>query len=112
MRTKFYPVLNNMHAAYIIRLEKPEGRYWVKIVGQNPSNEDSEFIEHRTSFIHELVEFNELKEARVLRTAILDNSAKEDKPPGNLLSKLDLSPEADALSTCLNLLHKKLKLWK
>lgn len=109
MRTKFYPVLNNMYSAYVVRMEKPEGRYWVNIVGQNPSNEDEEFVEHRSDFISGLIEFNELKEARVLRTAILDNSVKEHKMPG-ILSKLDLQPEATALNECMKVLHKKLKL--
>ena len=56
-----------------------------------------------------LVAFNELKEARVLRKAILDNSMREHKAPG-ILSKLDLSPEADALNECLKVQHKRLKL--
>jgi hypothetical protein len=41
MRVKFYPVLNNIHSAYIIRFEKQEGRFLVNIVGQNPSPEDA-----------------------------------------------------------------------
>jgi len=109
LRTQFYPKLSNMHSAYIIRFENPQGRYWVNIVGQNPSKEDEEFVEHRSNFISELVAFNELKEARVLRKAILDNSMREHKTPG-ILSKLDLSPEADALNECLKVQHKKLKL--
>jgi hypothetical protein len=109
LRTKFYPVLNNMYCAYVIRMEKPEGRYWVNIVGQNPSPADQEFIDHRSGFIQALIEFNELKEARVLRTAILDNSMREHKTPG-ILSKLDLQPEATALDECMRVLHKKLKL--
>lgn len=55
LRTQFYPKLSNMYSAYIIRFEKPNGRYWVNIVGQNPSNEDEEFVEHRSIFISELV---------------------------------------------------------
>ncbi len=109
LRTQFYPKLSNIYSAYVIRFEEPEGRYWVNIVGQNPSNEDEEFVDHRSNFISELVAFNELKEARVLRKAILDNSMCEHKTPG-ILSKLDLGPEADALNECLKVLHQKLKL--
>jgi|ERR1700685_4556009 hypothetical protein len=110
LRTQFCPKLNNMYsAAYVIRFEKPQGRYWVNIVGQNPSNEDEEFVDHRSNFISDLIAFNELKEARILRKAILDNSMKRHNTPG-ILSKLDLSPEADPLDACLKVLHKKLKL--
>src|ERR1700733_6329604 len=108
LRTQFYPKLSNMFSAYIIRFEKPNGRYWVNIVGQKPSNEDEEFVEHRSNFVSELVAFNELKEARVLRKAILDNSM-QNLSPGST-SKLDLGPEANALNECLKVLHKKLNL--
>jgi hypothetical protein len=51
LRTKFYPVLNNMHSAYVIRMENPEGRYWTTIVGNMPSPEDDEFVDHRSTFL-------------------------------------------------------------
>jgi hypothetical protein len=108
LRTQFYPKLNNMYSAYIIRFEKPDGRYWVNIVGQNPLGADREFVDHRSDFISELIAFNELKEARVLRKAILDNSM-HNLSVGST-SKHDLGPEADALNECLKVLHKKLKL--
>lgn len=109
LRTKFYPVLNNIYSAYVIRMEKPEGRYWVTIVGQNPSNEDAEFVDHRSNFISDLIQFNELKEARSLRKEMLDNAMSGHHTPG-ILTKVDLAPEATALDTCLKTLHKKLKL--
>ncbi len=108
LRTQFYPKLSNVYSSYIIRFEKPNGRYWVNIVGHNPSDEDEEFVDHRSNFISELVAFNELKEARVLRKAILDNS-NQNLSAGSTL-KLDLGPEANALNECLKVLHRKLKL--
>src|ERR1017187_14614 len=108
LRTQFYPKVGNMYSAYIIRFEKPNGRLWVNIVGNSPADEDQEFVDHRSNFITELVAFNDLKEARVLRKAILDNSM-HDLSPGST-NKHDLGPEATALSECLKVLHKKLKL--
>jgi hypothetical protein len=108
LRTQCYPKLSNMYSAYIIRFEQPNGRYWTNIVGDNPSDADKEFVEHRSNFIGDLVTYNELKEARVLRKTILDNS-NQSLSPGSTL-KLDLGPEANALSECLKVLHKKLKL--
>jgi hypothetical protein len=110
LRTQFYPKLNNMYSAYVIRFsETNQGRYWTTVVGQNPSPEDEEFIDRRSVFIHDLIAFNELKEARKLRQEMLDNGAKEHVPLG-LPSTLDLQPEADALGRCMTILHKKLKL--
>jgi hypothetical protein len=106
MRTKFYPVLNDIYAAYMIRMEKPEGRYWVTVVGQTPSREDEEFVDHRSTFIAELIQFNELKEARVLRKQILDNAMKGHHVP-DLLTKVDLTPECEAITACFQKLHKK-----
>ena len=48
---KFYPILNNIYSAYVLRFEKPEGRYWENVVGQIASPEDQEFVEHRFHFI-------------------------------------------------------------
>lgn len=112
LRTDFYTKLKNMYSAYVIRFsETPggQGRYWVNIVGENPKGADREFVDHRSNFIDGLVAFNELEEARVLRTAILDNSTKEVKTPGTML-KLDLQPELNALDACMKVLHKKLRL--
>jgi hypothetical protein len=109
LRTKFYPALNNMFSEYVIRMEKPEGRYWTNVVGYVPAPEDEEFVEHRSNFIGDLVQYNELKEVRLLRKRILDNATSGDHTPGKV-AKLDLTPESTALNACLNTLHKKLKL--
>jgi hypothetical protein len=109
LRTRFYPILNDMYAAYLIRMEKPGGRYWHLIVGNNPSEDDREFVEHRAAFVGELIQFNELKEARILRTAMLNNVMEGDHTPG-AQKTVDLQPEFDALGLCLTQLHKKLQL--
>jgi hypothetical protein len=109
LRTKFYPVLNNMFAAYAIRMQNPNGRYWTIIVGYMPSPEDKDFVEHRSSFIAELVQYNELKEVRILRKQLLDNMSKGNHTHGEEL-KLDLLPESKALGVCFTKLHKKLKM--
>jgi hypothetical protein len=108
-RTTLYPLVNSIYSAYVIRMEKPEGRYWVTIVGQNPKSEDVEFVDHRSNFISDLVQYNELKEARLLRKQMLDNAMQGEHTPG-LITKVDLSPELKALDTCLNLLHNRLGL--
>lgn len=111
LRTQFYPKLNNMYSAYVIRFNEVKdghGRYLVNIIGENPSDEDVPFVEHRSDFIQDLIAFNELKEARKLRQAILDNSLKKKSDP--ILSKLDLQPEATALNECMKVLHEKLRL--
>jgi len=109
LRTKFYPVLNNMYSAYIVRMENPQGRYWVTIVGQIPAKEDEDFVNHRSDFLSDLIQFNELKEARSLRKTILDNFVKGDHTPGSTV-KYDLAPERKALGDCMQTLHKKLKI--
>jgi len=109
LRTRFYPVLNNMFSAYVIRMENPEGRYWTTIVGNVPSPEDEDFVEHRASFLGDLVQYNELKEVRILRTKLLNNSASGNHNRGEVL-KLDLAPESAALHACMITLHKKLKI--
>ena len=109
LRTRFYPVLNNMFSAYVIRMEKPEGRHWTIIVGNNPAPEDEDFVDHRSSFLSDLVEYNELKEVRVLRKQLLDNAMSGDHERGKEM-KLDLAPEFAALSACFKSLHKRLKL--
>jgi hypothetical protein len=98
-----------MYSAYVIRMEKPEGRYWTTIVGNPPATKDNDFVDHRTSFLSHLVEYNELKEARVVRTRLLDNQLSKVFNRGGV-AKVDLVPEATALGTCLTTLHKKLGL--
>ena len=109
LRTRFYPVLNNMFSAYVIRMENPEGRYWTAVVGNNPALDDENFVDHRSCFLSDLVQYNGLKEVRVLRKKLLDNEMSGDHNPGEV-AKTDLAPESAALYACLNTLHKKLKL--
>ena len=109
LRTKFHPRVNDMLAAYLIRMEKPQGRYWETIVGRTPKSEDAEFVKHRLDFRLELAQYNELKEARDLRKALLGNAASAERTPG-LMMKIDLGPEAEALNKCLVILEEKLKL--
>ena len=91
-------------------METPQGRYWNSVVGKNPAPEDETFVDHRTMFISELVEFNELKEARLLRGALIENMASGGDRPAGVPFSLDLKPEVVALNGCLAKLHKKLKL--
>jgi hypothetical protein len=109
LRTKFYPKLNNMWSAYLVRMQNPQGRYWTLMVGKIPLEEDRPFIEHRVAFMSELVDFNELKEVRTLRTAFLNHMRSGDHTPG-IVRQVDLKPEADALDACLRVLHDKLHL--
>jgi hypothetical protein len=109
LRIKFYPVLNNMHSAYVIRMENPEGRYWTNTIGYLPSPEDAGFVKHRSNFMDELVEYVGLKEVRVLRRQFAANMMSGNHKVGEV-SKLDLTPESAALTLCLVTLHKKLKI--
>ena len=109
LRTKFYPVLGNMFSAYVIRMANPEGRHWTTIVGNTPLPEDNDFVDHRSSFLSGLVQYNELKEVRVLRKKLLDNAMSGNHNQGEVV-KLDLISEAAALGTCLARLHDKLKI--
>jgi hypothetical protein len=109
MRVKFYPVLTDMYSAYIIRMENPDGRYWVTVVGKVPSDEDKVFVNHRSNFLTDLIQFNELREARNLRRAILNNAMLGDHTEGATI-RHDLASEREALSGCLRVLHKKLKI--
>ena len=109
LRTRFYPILNNVFSAYVIRMEKPEGRYWTTIVGNNPTTEDEDFVDHRSTFISDLVQYNELKEVRALRKQLLNNLMRGDHEQGKVM-RLDLTPESAALNRCLTILHKKLRL--
>lgn len=108
LRTKFYPKVNDIYSAYVIRMEKPQGsRYVVTVDGKQPSADDAFFVVHRSNFVTGLVEFNELREARTLRKKMIDNSFSAERTPGSIV-KLDLQPKADALNICLKTLHKKL----
>ncbi len=109
LRIKFYPVLNNMHSAYVIRMENPEGRYWTNTIGYLSSPEDADFVKHRSNFLDELVEYIGLKEVRVLRRQFAANMLSGNHKVGEV-SRLDLTPESAALTLCLVTLHKKLKI--
>ncbi len=112
VRVKFYPVLNNIHSAYIIRMQNPQGRYWEHSVGMAPTEEnpDYDFVNHRSNFIvSDLIQFNERKEVRELRRKILKSQAQGDHTEGKLV-KYDLEPERIALTECMSVLHNKLKI--
>lgn len=109
LRTRFYPKINDMYANYVIRMDRPSGRYWDTIVGNNPSPQDEEFVDHRSTFVSDLVQFNELKEARILRKTMVENLASGHHTQGQP-TRIDLMPELRALDACLKLLHRKLKI--
>jgi hypothetical protein len=112
MRVKFYPVLNNIHSAYIVRMQTPEGRYWDHVVGKTPTEEhpDYDFVNHRSNFIvSDLIQFNELREVRKLRREFMKSQEQGDHTTGKAV-KYDLDPERKALTECLSVLHKKLKI--
>jgi hypothetical protein len=50
-----------MYSAFIIQMEKPEGRYWVTVVGKVPADEDEDFVNHRSNFLADLIQFTELR---------------------------------------------------
>jgi len=60
-------------------------------------------------FISNLIQFNELREARELRTKMILNINPTGAKMGEVL-KTDLMPEYQAISDCLDIVHKKLKL--
>ena len=109
LRTQFHPILNHFWGAYSIRIEKSEGRHLTTIVGKAPPSEDDGFIRHRSSFIHELVRFNELKEARELRKGLITNLNPQGASVGSTI-ETDLMPEYEAVSKCLKIVQGKLKL--
>jgi len=109
LRIKFYPVLNNIHSAYVIRMQNPRGRYWTTVIGNLPTIEDEAFINHRDSFQSDLMQFIELKEVRILRRKMLDNMMSGDHTVGHVATH-DLAAESAALTACLLTLHKKLKI--
>ncbi len=112
LRTRFHAVLRNMFSIYFIRLSHPEWPYLTSVVCIPAPAEDKEFIEGRSSFVDDLVQFNELREARLLRRRLLDNGEMklDDIKPGRVL-KVNLVPEVTALETCLFTVQKKLNLF-
>jgi hypothetical protein len=110
LRTQFYPQLNNFWSVYLLRTEHPEGRYLVCTVGNLPSVEDKSFVDHRTEFIGNLIQFNELKEARKLRRKLIGNLNNPGGAKVGEVLKIDLMPEYQAVSDCIEKVHKKLKL--
>jgi hypothetical protein len=109
LRTRLYPNVNNAMGLYAIRTETPEGRYWVQRVGYEPTDADKHFVDARMGFIFGLIEFAELKEARVLRNNLLNNRGHRDGTSTEDVTT-DLTPEYKAVLDCLSTLHKKLKL--
>jgi hypothetical protein len=101
--------LNAIFGEYVIRMEKLEGRYWVGRIGYSPTPKDEEFVDHRTDFVMNLPQFNELKEARELRRALIVNPDPGHAEAGTGI-RTDLMPEYLAISRCLDIVHKKLKL--
>jgi hypothetical protein len=109
LRTEFYPILNNMFSAYVIRMERPEGRYVRNVVGYLPEEQDLGFVNHRSDFIQGLVKYNELKEVRDLRKSFGQNMMQGEHKHGQPAT-LDPAPESAALSLCMAVLHKRLNL--
>jgi hypothetical protein len=108
LRTAFYSLVNNMNAAYLIRMEQPGGKELVQIPDKAPLGADRDFVEHRTAFLGELIKYNDLNEVIILRQKILDNGFKGAGSAGPV--KTNLFTEAQAISECMRVLHKKLKL--
>jgi hypothetical protein len=106
LRTKFYPKVGNMAGVYMFRFMQPNGRYWVHIVGDKPLGADRDFVEQRSHFWTELVEFTELKEVQVVREVFLHNSL-HNLSRGSTM-KHDLYPEYRAMEDCMKAMHKKL----
>jgi hypothetical protein len=110
LRTRFYPKVNNLLAAYVIRMEDPKKRVLVQQPGYLPSDDDLKFVDHRSSFIHGLVEFNELEEAREVRKKLVNNMFSSASSNDGSETAVDLMPEYKAIEHCHDRLHKKLKL--
>ena len=68
-----------------------------------------DFVNHRNNFVVDLIQFNELKEARKLRKDMVLYSMTGDHTEGKEV-KHDLVPEYKALEDCMKTLHKKLKI--
>lgn len=113
LRTKFYPKVNNILAAYMLRLQDPKKQLLVLTPGYLPADEDDlKFVDHRSNFIHGIVEFNELEEAREVRKKLVDSSfaAVVVSPDDASEKDIDLMQEYRAIEHCHDVLHKKLKL--
>jgi len=109
LRTQFHPQINNIMGEYAIRFEKPEGRYWMGVVGKVPLPSDVAFVNHRTKFLLDLPQFNELHEARELRRAMMITLNPDRLPEGSPITT-DLLQEYQAILKCLEIVEKKLKL--
>lgn len=71
---------------------------------------DYDFVNHGSNFIvSDLIQFNELKEVRKLRRGFMKSKEQRDGITGKAV-KYDLDPERKALTECLSVLHKKLKI--
>jgi hypothetical protein len=110
LRIRFYPKLSHMFSAYRIRMENPEGRYWITTVGKVPLPEDAAFVQHHVSFLSELIDFTELKEARALRKQLLSHMFETGSETKGTVIKIDLTPDSDALLKCLKIVQRKLRL--
>ena len=113
LRTKFYPMVNNILAAYVLRLQDPKKRLLTQRPDFLPAGDDLKFVDHRSDFIHGLVGFNELEEAREVRRKLVDSmfAAVVVVSPDDTSEKaIDLMQEYRAIEHCHDVLHKKLKL--
>ena len=72
--------------------------------------EDAGFLWQRNSFLADLIDFTELKEARILRQKILSNMHATDSHTDGEVIKTDLKPESDALFECVQKVQGKLRL--
>lgn len=109
LRTQFHPKLNNIMGEYAIRFEKPKGRYWIGTVGKVPLQSDEAFVDRRTEFLLDLPQYNELREARELRRAMMTTINPDRLPEGSPITT-DLWPEYQAILKCIDIVQKKLKL--
>lgn len=109
LRTDFHPLVNDLFSAYFLRMEHPDGRYWVQRVGYLAALEDRDFVERRSNFVMTLVKFNELREARKLRKMFAEHPNFRGAAEGETI-KIDLAPEYDAISKCLETVQRKLSL--
>lgn len=67
-------MLNDMNAAYLIRMEQPGGNELVQIPSVAPLGADRDFVNHRTAFLSDLIKYNDLTEVILLRQRMLDNA--------------------------------------
>lgn len=109
LRTQFHPKLHNIMGEYVLRFSKPEGQYWTGTVGKVPLPDNEAFVGHRTEFFFDLPKYNELREARQLRRAMMKIFNSDRLPDGSDF-KINLLPEYKAILKCLNIVERKLKL--